>query len=163
MANSNMRNKLDRFWAALFLTPEGRPKSATLLYSFCLSLLFMTVYGICYFFLIDVIENAFTGSTAGMRNVAEAVIPGLAGSLLCCSLWFAFKDKRLVPAAYIWLTFFAVAALVAMALICEAEEYSIFIYFFLLIVPTGLITGASFTHYMWGRQMKREAAGEENA
>ena len=36
----------------------------------------MTVYGICYFFLIDVIETPHR-LTAGMRNVAEAVNQGL--------------------------------------------------------------------------------------
>ncbi len=159
---SKFRRKLDRFWSVLFLTPEGRPKSAVLLYSFCLSLLYVIIYGICYFFLIDVIENAFVSASAVMRNVFESVVPGVTGSIICCPLWFIVKDKRIVPAAFVWMCAYAVAALISMAFLCEGTEYSIFLYFFAMIVPVGLITGTAFTHHMYRRNMKLAAVKEDS-
>lgn len=158
---SNFRKKLDRFWSVLFLTPEGRPKSAVLLYSFCLSLLFVIVYGICYYFLIDVLENAFASSSTAVRNIFESLIPGVAGSIPCCALCFAVKDRRIVPAAYVWLCVYAAAALISMLFICEEGEYSVFLYFFVMIVPAGLITGTAFTHHMYRRSMKLAAREED--
>lgn len=145
----NFRKKMDRFWAALFLTPEGRPKSAVLLYSFCLSLLYLVVYGTAYFFLIDAIESAFAGSGVALRNIMQSLLPGLAGTIVCCSLWFAIKDRRIVPAAYVWLALFAAASLVTTALLTDGEGFRIFLYFFLMLVPTGLVSGAIFTFLMF--------------
>lgn len=154
----SFRKKLDRFWAALFLTPEGKPKSAVLLYSFCLSLVYLAVYGIAYYFLIDLIETAFAGSSVAMRNLLQSVVPGLAGTLVCCSLWFAIRDRRIVPAAYAWLCAFALAALVTMAILSDGEGFRIFLYFFLMLVPAGLVSGAAFSFLMFRAHLNAAAA-----
>lgn len=159
-AGTTLREKLDRFWAALFLTEEGRPKSATLLYSFCLSLLFFGVYAFAYGFLIDRIELAFATQPVPVRNALQSALPGLAGSAVCCSMWFLFKDRRLVPAAYLWLTVYALAALVAMAFITSGEEYRIFLYFFALLVPAGLVSGAAASFLLY-RQFRRRGARQK--
>ena len=156
-AGGTLREKLDRFWAALFLTEEGRPKSATLLYSFCLSLLFVGVYAIAYGFLIDRLELAFAAQSVAVRNALQSVLPGLTGSAVCCATWFLFKDRRLVPAAYLWLIVYALAALVAMAFITSGEEYRIFLYFFALLVPTGLVSGAAASFLLYRQFRRREA------
>ncbi len=161
-SGETLRKKLDRFWAALFLTEEGKPKSAVFLYSFCVSLLFAIIYGIAYNFLIDWIETLFADSSSVfMRNLLQSVVPGLAGSVVCCSTWFGFRDRRLVPAAYLWLTFFALAALIGMAFICEQGEYRIFLYFFAMLVPVGLISGAAFSFAMYHRYQKRREVKAE--
>ena len=145
MSNTNggtLRQKLDRFWAALFLTEDGRPKSASMLYSFCLSLVFLAVYAILYGVLIDWLETQFSAQSVGLRNLFESVLPGLAGTLVCCPLFFAFKDRRLVPAAYLWLIVYAVVAVVTMLFITNGEEFRIFLYFFGMFVPVGLVSGS---------------------
>lgn len=154
--SSNLRTKLDRFWAALFLTPEGKPKSAVFLYSFCLSILFAAVYGILYFFLIDVLESAFAGSSTLVRNIFESVVPGLAGTAVCCPLWYVIKNRRIVPAAYLWLAVFAVAVLIAAALLTNGETFRIFLYFYLMLVPTGLVSGSVLTLLMFRKTMPTE-------
>jgi hypothetical protein len=153
---NSLRSKLDRFWGALFLTPEGKPKSAMLLYSFCLSLLFAVVYGVLYFFLIDVLEQALAAQSTLVRNIFESVAPGLAGSLVCCSLWYVIRDRRIVPAAYLWLVVMAVAILVAMALLSDGESFRIFLYFYLMLVPTGLVSGSAFTLLMFRKYIRIE-------
>ena len=152
---SKLRTKLDSFWRVLFLTPEGRPKSSVLLYGFCLSIIFMLLYGLSYFFLIDVLEQLFAEASVTVRNVFEAVIPGLVGSMVICPLWFVFKNKRLMPAAFIWLIAFALIAIPLMALLTgDAQSFGIFMYFYAMIVPTGLVTGAVFTFLMYAAHLR---------
>ncbi len=154
----SFRGKLDRFWSALFLTPEGKPKSAVLLYSFCLSLLYLAVYGVAYFFLIDLIETACAGCSVGLRNLLQSILPGIAGSLVCCSLTFIIRDRRIVPAAYVWLFAFAIAALIAMAILSDGEGFRIFLYFFFMLVPAGLLSGAAFSFLMFRAHLEAAAA-----
>jgi CDP-diglyceride synthetase len=148
---SEFSKKVDRFLAGLFLTPEGRPKSAKLLYSFCLSLVFMAVYGLCYWFLVTPLEQAFSASSPAVRNLFEAVVPGLAGSALCCSLYFVFKDKSYLPCTYTWLTLFAIAAVAALIALTEREARSAALYFSALLIPTGLVSGSAFSWRMYLR------------
>lgn len=158
-SESKLRRKLDSFWTALFLTPEGRPKSAMLLYAFCLSILFAVLYGACYFFLIDVLEQLFAGASVGVRNVMEAVIPGLLGSAVCGSTYFLQrKDKRIVPVAYLWLWGYAVLILISMALFGDAESFRIFLYFFAMLVPVGLITGSAYVFPLYLRHQRAAGA-----
>ncbi len=157
---SKFRRKMDSFWMTLFLTPEGKPKSALLLYSFSMSLVFIVVYGIAYFFLIDVIEHALAASmSVAVRNVMQAVIPGLAGTLVCCLAWFIPGDKRLLPYSYLWLCAYALLVLITMIFLLGNEEYSVFFYFFMSIVPVGLISGMTASQVIYRKwRIKEEAA-----
>jgi len=150
------REKMDRFWAVLFLTEEGRPKSALMLYSFCLSLLFFGIYAFAYGFLLDVLEKLFATYSVAVRNAFQAIVPGVAGSIVCSSLFFLFKDRRLVPATYIWLTLYALAALIGMLLVTAGEESRIFLYFYAMLVPTGLISGDAAMFLLYRRYRRKQ-------
>lgn len=158
-SGSKLRKKLDGFWAALFLTPDGRPKSAMLLYAFCLSILFVLLYGASYFFLIDVVERLFAGASVGVRNLMEALLPGIVGSAVCGSTFFLQrKDKRIIPVAYLWLWLYAVVVLITMALFGDAENFRIFLYFFTLLVPAGLLSGSAYVFLLYRRHRRAERA-----
>jgi hypothetical protein len=158
-----LRRKIDRFWSGLFLTPEGRPKSAKLLYAFCLSIVFMLVYGLCYWFLIDPLEQAFASSPAYVRNLFEAIVPGLLGSIPCCAMWFVFKDKSYLPFIYGWLTLFALAALVSLLALTEQGARGVMMRVYLMLVPTGLITGSVFCWLMYVRWRRSRTPQKNNA
>lgn len=151
-----LRNKMDRFFRVLFFTEQGRPKSAMFLYSFCLSLLFFALYALSYGFLIDVLERAFTGESVLVRNILQSILPGLAATLVCCSMFFLFPDKRLVPVAYIWLAAYALAALIIMLAITSKDEFRIFLFFFTLLVPFGLICGGTISFTLLRRDRRRK-------
>lgn len=156
---SKLRRKLDSFWMTLFLTPEGKPKSALLLYSFCMSLVFVVVYCIAYFFLIDVLEHAFAATaTVAVRNVLQSVLPGLAGTLVCCLAWFIPGDKRLLPYAYLWLCAFALAVLILMIFLLDHDAYSVFFYFFMTLVPVGLVSGMAASQVIYRKWRRKEEA-----
>lgn len=155
-----LRRKIDQFWRVLFLDEHGRPKSAMFLYSFCLSLLFLVIYSLSYFFLIDVIEKAMPNADALLRNIAQSILPGLAGSVVCCAMYFLFSDKRMVPVSYLWLVAYALITLLAMAFLIPKEEYQVFLYFFAMLVPAGLISGG-VTSLLLFRHDRHKQTGEK--
>ncbi|MDR0841778.1 MAG: hypothetical protein LBN26_10435 [Christensenellaceae bacterium] len=159
---SPLRKKLDHFWVGLFLTPEGRPKSAKLLYSFCLSIVFMAVYGLCYWFLIGPLHTAFAANHT-VELLATAVIPGLCGSIVCGAFWFVFKDKSYPLTIYIWLIVYALAALAGMLFVIgrDGEMLKAFFSFFAQLVPTGLLSGAALSWYMYARWRRNRPAQNE--
>ena len=157
--NSKFRRKLDQFWRVLFLDEHGRPKSAQFLYSFCLSLLFFVVYALSYSFLIDILEKTMPNTSVLARNIAQSVLPGIAGSVVCCALFFVFSDRKLVPLAYLWLVAYALVALLVMAFLVSREEYMIFLYFFAMLVPVGLITGGVTSLLLFRHDRAKQAKG----
>ena len=58
---SKLQRCVDSFTRSLFLDENGKPKSATFLYAFLLSLLFVAVYIAAYLFLLDPLHEAFSG------------------------------------------------------------------------------------------------------
>jgi hypothetical protein len=155
--NSKLRQKLDQFWRVLFLDEHGRPKSAMFLYSFCLSLLFLLIYSLSYFFLIDVIEKAMPNADVLLRNIAQSILPGLAGSVVCCATYFLFSDRRMVPLAYLWLVVFALLIFFTMVLLISKDDFQVFLYFFAMLVPTGLISGGITSLLLLRRDRHKEA------
>ena len=157
--NSRFRQKLDQFWRVLFLDEHGRPKSALFLYSFCLSLLFFVIYALSYSFLIDILEKAMPSAGVLARNIAQSVLPGVAGSVVCCAMFFVFQDRRLVPLAYLWLVAYALVALLVMAFLISHDEYMIFLYFFAMLVPVGLITGGVTSLILFRHDRMKQTKG----
>jgi hypothetical protein len=145
----NLSKKLGRFWRTLFLTETGRPKSTVILYSFTLSFAFMAIYALAYGFMVKPIDEALKGLSVTWRNVLESVIPGLSGSIVCCGISLLIKERIIPAGAYIWHVVFVVIFLVAM-IAEDAEVYRFFLYFILLYVPVGLLTGTIFTHHRYG-------------
>ena len=152
-----LRKKLDRFWVSLFLTPEGKPKSAKLLYSFCLSIVFVIIYGLGYWFLIDPLEHAFAGASPQIRNLFESICPGLAGSVVCCSLYFTFKDKAYMVFIYAWITVLAIASLVTLLLTTQRENMGVMLRIYAMLVPTGLISGLLFSCIAYARRRRKKS------
>jgi hypothetical protein len=119
MADRNGPSKLSR-WIdhaarVIFLTEDGRPKSTVLLYSFLLALLFLVVSFGIYVLMIDVLENAFSAASPGVRNAIETIVPGVIAGLVCPLLILVIREKKkLVVNAYVWLAvMFAMMAVLA--------------------------------------------------
>ncbi|MBR3436404.1 MAG: hypothetical protein IKG97_01480 [Lachnospiraceae bacterium] len=171
----NLSEKLARFWRTLFLTETGRPKSTVLLYSFLLSLVFLAIYALAYAFLVGAIQQFFVPGLSRMTleefseymlahknlapwmNITQSVVPGVLGSVVCCLLSLAIKERAVPAGAYIWLVVFLVVVLVAMIPIArDADVYKAFLYFVLMYVPAGLLTGTIFTHHRYGTYRKEK-------
>ena len=136
---SKLSKKIDHLCKVIFLTEEGKPKSARLLYSFCLSLLFTVIYFFTFFLLIDVIENMFINSSTQVRYFMEVLIPAIIGSVPCVLLSFAFKNENisLVTAAYRWMAILIVIILFLGIFYFDPDDY---ISFFSILGIPGILS-----------------------
>ncbi|MDR1801685.1 MAG: hypothetical protein LBQ95_07615 [Lachnospiraceae bacterium] len=153
------RKRLDRFWVTLFLTPEGRPKSAMLMYAFCLCFVLFALYGLSYYFLIDGLEYLLKSINAvWFKNALMTLLPGLIGTAVCLLFWFLTKDKRILPVAYVWLGILSILSLAGMYFVCldDLEVFRIFWYFFVRLVPVGLISGIVCTQIIYRKWKLKE-------
>ncbi|MBQ3698165.1 MAG: hypothetical protein II883_09615, partial [Spirochaetales bacterium] len=68
---SAFQRKIDHICRVVFLTEEGKPKSTVLIYSFSLSLLFIVVFLVSYWMLLEPLEKALQSSSVVLRNIVE--------------------------------------------------------------------------------------------
>ena len=150
--------KADKFWSIFLFTKNGRVKSTFIVNSFSLSILFLAVYGLCYFMLIDPLNSLVSAHVStSLASLVESLVPALIGSVLCCSLFFVIKDKKLVPAGYVWLLLFSLFAFFYLLFSLAPQDRGTFLSLYALIVPAPLITGGGFSAYLY---MKRRRIQE---
>ena len=165
---SNFQRKLDGVLRGLFFEENGRPKSAVLLYSFLLAILFILVYGASYLLLLGPLETALSGAPVWVRNLAEYVVPALAGSVLCLLVAFLPGDtKRLVLGAYLWMAGLLVSMMLFELLLIDwsdaATEYGLFMAIVNLPGLASVLTGGIPALLLYGRDRKARAAADSKA
>lgn len=148
---SELSRKIDYLCRVVFLTEEGKPKSPTLLYSFCLAVVFFVVCLVSYFFLIDVLEHWLSAAGTTWRNCAEIILPGMAAAVPCAGTAFLFKQrKNLVPAAYGWMS--VILVLMALVMIVYSEDfwdYGIFWEMLGFPLLVSVICGGGLSHLIY--------------
>ena len=75
--------RVESFWDAFRLTENGHVKSTLLLNSFCLSILFLAVYGAAFFLLTDPIHAWLALAPRAVENLVSALLPALIGTAIC--------------------------------------------------------------------------------
>lgn len=121
--SSKLSKKIDHICRVIFLTEEGKPKSATLLYAFCLALVFIIAYFIAYFLFVDTLEEWFASINSQTRNMLEIILPGVLASIPCSLLSYAFKEKlNLVLAGYAWMAIVFILIAIMMVFYCDWSE-----------------------------------------
>lgn len=153
---TNSETKADKFWSIFLPVKDGKIKSTLLVNSFSLSFLFLAVYILSYLLLIDPIDAMIAEHMSPlMVSLIESIIPAIIGSLLCCSLHFLVSDKRIVPAAYIWLVIYSLFVFIGMLTPLQAEERSLFFQLFGLLIVVPVITGGIFSTFLYFRYQKK--------
>ena len=165
---SNFQRKLDGVLRSLFLEENGRPKSAVLLYSFLLAILFVLLYGASYLLLLGPLESALSGAPVWVRNLAEYVVPALAGSVLCLLIAFLpGGKKRLVLGAYLWMGGLLVAMMLFELLLIDwsdaATEYGLFMAIVNLPGLASVLTGGIPALLLYRREQRAQAEAESKA
>ena len=78
-----------RFWSTFLFTENGKPKSGFLVYTFCLSIVFIALYILAFRFIIDLLAPltaswpTFWGNLLGSLSVSVAVL-AVAALLIAC-------------------------------------------------------------------------------
>lgn len=165
---SKFSRKVDAFCRGLFLTEEGKPKSATLLYSFCLSLLFFLVFLAVDVACVVLLKDIFTEATLFLSNLVEYLLPGTVAGLLCFCLCFLFREKKnLVPAAFTWLCVMTLAVMIVMLFYCDPAEGMIEfrLFFMIVLLPffVFLAMGTLCSQLYVRNWKKKQKEAEENA
>lgn len=128
---SKFQQKLDGFLHYLFFDENGRPKSANLLYSFVLAILFLVIYTSTYLLLLGPIENLLSERSAAVRNLAEYLVPAIVGSIPCLMMYFLLKkNKQVVAGAYLWMAVLTAGAMIFELVLIDwsdaSTEYGLF-------------------------------------
>ena len=120
-----LSGKIDGIFRSLFFPECGQSNSAALLYSFCLSLLFIAVFVASYMFLVDPLEVLFQNSSVAVRNIVEYIIPAIVGCIPCLALSFAFRGPKIsiVPLAFIWICVITLIMCVTMAFAADKNSW----------------------------------------
>ena len=141
----------DSFWGAFRMTENGRVKSTLLLYSFCLCWVLLALYGGCYALFNPWLDGLFQGSglPVWLISLTETLVPSAVGTAAASLAWLLPGDKRLLPAAYLWLTLLLLASLIALIVMMGWESVGLILQFFgmFVLAPLTLGLGASLLAY----------------
>lgn len=134
------------FFKAFLFTENGKPKSSLLIYTFCLSLLFLAIYGVALFTLIDWLEPLVHSWPPVVGNLLITLLASVIGILIGVILHTLFPDKRLLFGAHVWLALYALAALVTVLIFLRGDaglgDFLVFFGWFFL--PPVLLGGLVF-------------------
>jgi len=157
MANPIRQKEIDEqigkaaksFWGAFQMTENGKVKSTLLLYSFCLCWVLLLVYGGCLTLLIGPLDAMLEGLPVAVVNLVEALVPAVAGTAVASLVWLLPGDKRLLPAAYLWLALLMLACLIALIVMMGLENAGLVLQFFgmFVLAPLALGLGTSVSAY----------------
>lgn len=147
----------DRFWSAFQMTENGKVKSTLLLYSFCLCWLFLLVYGLCFALLSAPLDALLLGMGAPVPliNAVEALAPAILGTAICCLVWRLPGDRRLLPAAFLWLAALMLACLITLLILMGWEGAGVVFPFFGMFVLAPLALGCGASWFLYYRHWKK--------
>lgn len=157
--NEKVTKAAESFWSAFQMTENGKVKSTLLLYSFCLCWVFIAVYGALFFFLLDPLDTLTAGLPVFAVNLIEGLVPSVAGAAICGLTWFLSRtEKRLLPAAYLWLFLLMLACLVTLLIDARGErEVQLFtLQMFGMFVLPPLVVGGGSSIFLYYRYWKRK-------
>ncbi|MBQ6426037.1 MAG: hypothetical protein IJK14_00290 [Clostridia bacterium] len=165
---SAIQRKIDQFLRVLFLDEKGAPKSAVLLYSFLLAILFVLIYLAAYLLLLDPLEQLCSGASVAARNIIQYLVPAIAGSVPCVALYFAFpKKKQLVPYAFLWMVALLVAIMLFELLLIDWSDawtdYQLFLVILAIPLAVSILCGGIPATLLYRKDMKKAREERENA
>ena len=145
--------RVESFWDAFRLTENGHVKSTLLLNSFCLSILFLAVYGAAFFLLTDPIHAWLALAPRAVENLVSVLLPALIGTAIC-ALTHLICHPQTVLAAYGWLLLLALASLVTMLLLLRGDSGAsvLFLQLFGMMVPVPLLMGFGSSWWLLRRR-----------
>lgn len=154
--NRVWKERGDRFWGAFLFTKDGKVKSTLLLYSFCLSVVYVAVYAAAYVIFVTLLHPILEGAPVAVVNFVEAAVPTVVGTAVCALAWL-LPEKRMMLSAYLWLAVLAIACMVAMLIILggDAQAQLLFLQFFGLFVPAPILLGGGLSLWLYRRYQRR--------
>lgn len=123
-SKNNGKKQEHPFLSAFLFTENGKPKSSFLIYTFCLSIVYVAVY-------VFVMSNAIVLLVPRLDrlvsptvdNLIVSLTAGIVGAAICCAPHFLFRDKRLVFGTHAWLALYVVAGTVCICIMARTLDF----------------------------------------
>lgn len=153
----------DKFWGAFQMTENGKVKSTLLLYSFCLCWVLLALYGGCFALFSPLLDGLKDYLPVAAVNAIEALVPATVGTAAASLVWLLPGDKRLLPAAYIWLALLMLACLIALIIMMGLESAGLVLQFFGMFVLAPLALGLCSSILAYTLYWKKRPPAETEA
>ena len=151
------------FWKAFLFTKDGKPKSGLLIYTFCLSFVFIVLYIVAFFYFIDWLSPSLEGLSPLVSNLLLSVAVSAIGILIGATIHHFVREKRLFFGTFLWLTVYLLAVLITMLIMLRGTEaFDAFSYFFLWFMVIPVLTGLPVSFLLYKKDYAPPAKKEED-
>ena len=152
-ARKEKLQKLEKsFWRSFLLTEDGKPKSGLLIYTFCLSFVFLGIYIVAFWMVIEELSDPLASLPPVLGNLIQSVLVGVAASALSGLMHILLPDKRLAFGTHLWLALYVVASVITLAILLrEAELIGTMLMFALWFAVIPLAMGLTVTYLLYRR------------
>ncbi len=132
------------FWDFFSVAEGGRLKDTFLLYSFVLGFVDLGCYLACYALLLGPIDRILPpGMPTMLKNLLETLLPSAVGTGFCLLFYRWVRDKRLVPAGYVWMTVYIVTTAAMMRFILPPSQWTDFLTLLAMFATAPVLLGGT--------------------
>lgn len=151
------------FWKAFLFTKDGKPKSGLMIYTFCLSFLFIGLYIVAFMVLIDWLTPSLSSLSPWLSNLILSAAVSLLGILAGWGIHRFAKEKRLFFGTFLWLAVYLILVLISMLFLLRGTGgWEAFAYFFLWFMVIPVISGLPVSFLLYKRDYRPAVSQEED-
>ena len=140
------------FWKAFLFTEDGKPKSGFMVYTVCLSLVYVLLLIGAFNLAISWLGPVTAGWPVFLGNLVQSLAAGGAGAAVALVLHRLFSDKRLMLGTYLWLAAYALLVCVSMLfMLGDRDAFLAFLHFFAWFIALPVALGLAVTYLLYRR------------
>lgn len=140
------------FWKAFLFTEDGKPKSGLMVYTFCLSIVFVLLYIGAFNLIINWLSPVTAEWPVFAGNLVQSLAAGVVGVLAALILHRIFSEKRLMLGTYLWLAGYILLVSVAMIfMLGDWEAFVAFLHFFAWFAAIPVALGLIVSYFLYRR------------
>jgi hypothetical protein len=150
------------FWRAFLFTEDGKPKSGLMVYTFCLSLVYVLLYIAAFNFSIEWLSPLTASWPVFAGNLVQSLAAGAALVLISLVLHRLLTDKRLMLGCHLWLALYAALVCASMLfMLGDRDAFSAFLHFFSWFILVPVLLGLAVTYLLYRRDYVPPKRDEE--
>lgn len=140
------------FWKAFLFTEDGKPKSGLMVYTFCLSIVFVLLYIGAFNLIINWLSPVTAEWPVFAGNLVQSLAAGVVGVLVTLILHRIFSEKRLMLGTYLWLAGYILLVSVSMIfMLGDWEAFAAFLHFFAWFAVIPVALGLIVSYFLYRR------------
>lgn len=140
------------FWKAFLFTEDGKPKSGLMVYTFCLSIVFVLLYIGAFNLIINRLSPVTAEWPVFAGNLVQSLAAGVVGVLAALILHRIFSEKRLMLGTYLWLVGYILLVSVSMIfMLGDWEAFAAFLHFFAWFAAIPVALGLIVSYFLYRR------------